>query len=90
MVDRERVLGVDHPATLTVLHRVRTPFYKGAAAREVFRWTAEPTALPLCYNGYVTTVRDLREMGEAFPDAAVMVGRGLVADPSLLRQATGG
>ena len=75
---------------LTVHPRVRTQFYKGAADREVFRWTAEHTALPLCYNGDVTTVRDLREMGEAFPDAAIMVGRGLVADPSLLRQATGG
>ena len=69
---------------------MRTQFYKGAADREVFRWTAEHTALPLCYNGDVTTVRDLREMGETFPDDAVMVGRGLVADPSLLRQAAGG
>ena len=75
---------------LTVHPRVRTQFYKGTADREVFRWTAEHTALPLCYNGDVTTVRDLWEMGEAFPDDAVMVGRGLVADPSLLRQATGG
>ena len=75
---------------LTVHPRVRTQFYKGTADREVFRWTAEHTALPLCYNGDVTTVRDLREMGETFPDDAVMVGRGLVADPSLLRQATGG
>ena len=75
---------------LTVHPRVRTQFYKGAADREVFRWTAEHTALPLCYNGDVTTVRDLREMGETFPDAAIMVGRGLVADPSLLRQAAGG
>ena len=71
---------------LTVHPRVRTQFYKGTADREVFRWTAEHTALPLCYNGDVTTVRDLREMGETFPDDAVMVGRGLVADPSLLRQ----
>ena len=75
---------------LTVHPRVRTQFYKGTADREVFRWTAEHTALPLCYNGDVTTVRDLREMGETFPDDAVMVGRGLVADPSLLRQAMGG
>ena len=75
---------------LTVHPRVRTQFYKGTADREVFRWTAEHTALPLCYNGDVTTVRDLREMGETFPDDAVMVGRGLVADPSLLRQAVGG
>ena len=75
---------------LTVHPRVRTQFYKGTADREVFRWTAEHTALPLCYNGDVTTVRDLWEMGEAFPDDAVMVGRGLVADPSLLRQAMGG
>lgn len=61
---------------LTVHPRVRTQFYKGTADREVFRWTAEHTALPLCYNGDVTTVRDLREMGETFPDDAVMVGRG--------------
>ncbi len=52
---------------LTVHPRVRTQFYKGTADREVFRWTAEHTALPLCYNGDVTTVRDLWEMGRPFP-----------------------
>lgn len=66
---------------LTVHPRVRTQFYKGTADREVFRWTAEHTALPLCYNGDVTTVRDLREMGEAFPDAAIMVGPGAGGGP---------
>ena len=46
---------------------------------------------PVCYNGDVTTVDDLRALEAAFPElSGIMVGRGLIADPALLRKAVGG
>lgn len=40
--------------------------------------------MPLVYNGDLQTVVDIREVLEAFPRLkGVMLGRGLLADPSL-------
>ena len=58
---------------------------------EVFAWAAAHTALPLCYNGDVRTAEDCRRLEEALPGLhAVMIGRGLVANPALVREARGG
>ncbi len=63
---------------LTVHPRVRRAFYSGEPQRQWFAWAADHTRLPLCYNG------DLRAP-EAVPGAqAVMLGRGLIADPGML------
>ena len=73
-------------AELIVHPRVQREFYRGRAHREVFRWTQAHTALPLCYNGDLFTPQAV-----AATDApAVMAGRGLIADPALLRRARGG
>ncbi len=77
----------DYPIALLIVHpRVRTEFYKGAAHREVFAWTQEHTRLPLCYNGDLFTPAD----AAAAPWVPLMLGRGLQADPSLLRRLRGG
>lgn len=71
---------------LTVHPRLQTEFYKGTARRAVFRETMAATKLPLVYNGDVTTPED-----EAFSwGCGVMVGRGLIEHPALLRQVKGG
>ena len=71
---------------LTVHPRVQKEFYKGRAHRDVFLATAEKTALPLVYNGDVTAPAD-----EALTwGCPVMLGRGLMADPALLRRCRGG
>ena len=75
-----------YPIHELIVHpRVQKDFYNGTARREVFAWTRENTALPLVYNGDVTTPADA-----AAWDVPVMVGRGLMADPALLRRARGG
>lgn len=77
----------DYPISLLIVHpRVRTQFYKGAVQREAFSWAQTRAKMPLCYNG------DLRTPADAATALAVplMLGRGLVADPSLLRQIRGG
>ncbi|MBO4854023.1 MAG: tRNA-dihydrouridine synthase family protein [Oscillospiraceae bacterium] len=75
-----------YPIYELIVHpRVQKDFYGGVARREVFTRTAEKTALPLVYNGDVTAPDD-----PAFLGGAVMVGRGLLSDPALLRRSRGG
>lgn len=81
----------DYPIARLIVHpRLRTQFYKGEADRVLFEWTAGHTALPLCYNGDLTTPEELCAMSARYPDCPLMVGRGLMADPALLRRAKGG
>ncbi len=76
-----------YPIALLIVHpRVRSEFYKGAAHRDVFAWTQENTRLPLCYNGDLFTPAD----AAAAPSLPLMLGRGLVTDPSLPRRLRGG
>lgn len=78
----------DYPIDRLIVHpRVRTQFYKGEADKSVFRRTEEHTRLPLCYNGDLFTPEDAAEMSGV---PALMFGRGLVANPALLRQVRGG
>ena len=78
-------------AELTIHPRLRSDFYKGPVRREAFRYAVAHTRLPLCYNGDLFTVEDCRAFAEEFPTVRhIMLGRGLVADPSLARQLAGG
>lgn len=73
-------------AELTVHPRVQKEFYEGTAHRDVFLWTRAHTHLPLVYNGDVTEPDD-----EALNyGCGVMIGRGLMKRPSLLREIRGG
>ena len=75
-----------YPIHELIVHpRVQKDFYSGIARREVFTWTESHTSLPLVYNGDITTPADA-----AGWDVPVMAGRGLMADPALLRRAKGG
>ena len=77
----------NYPISLLIVHpRVRSQFYKGEVNRDAFSWTREHTHLSLCYNGELWTVGE----AAAAPDVPLMFGRGLVADPSLLRRLRGG
>ena len=70
---------------LTVHPRVRKQFYNGSVDMDLFRYAAANSTNPLCYNGDLTSVARIRTFSEAFPGIdAVMIGRGLVADPGML------
>ena len=78
-------------ACLTIHPRVQKQFYKGTVYRDWFAWAAERSRNPLCYNGDLVTVEDCGAFAAAFPAiSAVMIGRGAVADPALLRKLHGG
>ncbi len=70
---------------LTIHPRVRKQFYSGPVDRDMFRYATENSKNPLCYNGDLNTVSDIAAFSKNFPRIdAVMLGRGLVADPGML------
>lgn len=69
---------------LTVHPRVRKQFYEGRADLEAFRYAAANSRNPLCYNGDLTCREDITRIAAEFPAVeAVMIGRGLIADPGM-------
>ncbi len=75
-----------YPIRELIVHlRTREEFYSGAAHGEWFRYAAEQSKNPLCYNGDVRTRADAARIAREFPGAnSVMIGRGLIADPGML------
>ena len=70
---------------LTIHPRVRKQFYSGSVDMELFRHAVENSRNPLCYNGDLTSLAQVEAFSKAFPQIeAVMIGRGLVADPGML------
>jgi len=82
----------DYPACEFIVHpRTRTEFYKGWAHRDAFAAAAACVQVPLVYNGDLFTAADCAEAERAFPSAcALMIGRGLIANPALAQEAAGG
>ncbi len=72
-------------AELTVHPRVRSAFYKGSVDMDSFRYALRNSKVPLCYNGNLCTRGQLDAFAAEYPGVnAVMLGRGLIADPGLL------
>lgn len=69
---------------VTLHPRIGKQQYKGEPDRESFLAFYEACELPLVYNGDLRTVADIQELTAAYPRlAGIMLGRGLLADPSL-------
>jgi len=72
-------------AELTIHPRVRKQFYSGSVDREMFRYAAQNSKNPLCYNGDILSKADADAIGKEFPQIqTVMIGRGLIGDPGML------
>lgn len=70
---------------LTIHPRVRKQFYDGSVDLNMFRYAAEHSRNPLCYNGDILTVSQADRLAGQFPGVgSIMIGRGLVADPGML------
>ena len=75
---------------LTIHPRVMRQLYRGQADREAFAKAFPQCKMPVCYNGDVTTPEQLHALEAEFPAlSGIMVGRGIIADPALFRQAMG-
>ena len=70
---------------LTVHPRVRADFYKGPIDMEAFRYILDVSKNPVCYNGNLCSLQQIRQLTCEFPQLdAVMIGRGLIGDPGML------
>ena len=81
-----------YPMEELIIHpRVQKDFYKNTPRLEMFETALEESRNPLCYNGDINSVSDADRLQERFPQTdAIMMGRGVLADPSLARQIKGG
>ena len=76
-----------YPAKLLILHpRVRKAFYKGEIHWDMVDYCLANTRNPVCYNGDLRTKADLTAFRHSYPQVQeIMIGRGLIANPGLLR-----
>ena len=78
----------DTPLTHITLHpRTGVQQYKGNISYDAFARFYEECRHPLIYNGDLNTLEQLNEMEERYPRlAGLMLGRGLLARPSLAKE----
>ncbi|MBQ7378366.1 MAG: tRNA-dihydrouridine synthase family protein [Clostridia bacterium] len=70
---------------LTVHPRTGKEMYRGMPHLDAYGYACQSTDIPLCYNGNVTTRADAAYIAQQFPSTqAIMIGRGLMANPALL------
>ena len=84
-----------HPAYQVTVHpRTRKQMYGGEVNLDAFAHMYDElksAGMGIVYNGDIRRPEDCERITERFPDLdAVMIGRGLLADPSLARRIKGG
>lgn len=81
----------EYPLKEIVVHpRTRTGFYKvGTLHPDTFAMAAKQN-LKLVYNGDLFTAEQCAMIRAIYPDTPQMLGRGLVCNPALAREAAGG
>lgn len=75
-----------YPIKELILHpRVRSAFYNGDVDMDAFRYAANNSRAPMCYNGNLCSLQQITALSDKFPKMeAVMLGRGLISDPGML------
>lgn len=81
-----------YPVKELIVHpRCREDFYKGEINYEAFQTAYNKSHAPVCYNGNIFTVDDYMQIKEKYPELNhIMLGRGAVANPALMREIKGG
>ena len=89
----ERLLEIynQFPLKELIVHpRLQIDLYKNHPNMGIFDQCVEKAKAPLCYNGDLYTVEDLKNFEEKYPTVKnVMLGRGLLRTPSLLSELSG-
>jgi tRNA-dihydrouridine synthase len=75
-----------YPLEELIIHpRTQKDFYGNKPNLEVFKDALALSTNPVCYNGDIFTVDDHNDLIQAFPEVkAVMLGRGIIANPGLM------
>ena len=81
-----------YPLAELIIHpRVMRQLYRGEADRDAFAAALPSCRAPVCYNGDIASPAGFAALGSRWPGlSGLMAGRGLIADPALLRRARGG
>ncbi len=87
-----------YPMEELIIHpRVLKEAYKGIPHRDAFLYTLEHSSNPVVYNGDIWTLEDYHGLLKDVADShlewkkpAVMLGRGMVGNPALIRELAGG
>ncbi len=80
------------PVSELIVHpRIRSDYYKGETRKEYFSYALERSKCPLVYNGDIFGVKGHDELTGRFRAVLdpVMLGRGLISDPSLADKLNG-
>ena len=76
---------------LTLHARVQSAYYKGVPDLYSYERAARMANMPLAYNGDVFSPADAADIEKRFPSTvAIMMGRGVLANPALGREIRGG
>jgi tRNA-dihydrouridine synthase B len=80
-------MAQEEGASMIAVHgRTREEAYRGKSHWEMVRPVVESVSIPVLVNGDILTRNDAREALEQSGAAGIMVGRGLLRNPWLLRQ----
>lgn len=81
-----------YPVSRLIIHpRVRQDFYKNPVRPAAFQYATTHSSLPLCYNGDLYTPKHCQDLLTTFPTVSdLMLGRGLIRNPALVRELKGG
>lgn len=79
-----------YPIKELIIHpRYQKEFYKAVPHMEAFKQAADrlkDSGIPLCYNGDITSAKSFHDLIKKVPSTeAVMLGRGVLANPELAR-----
>lgn len=79
-----------YPISELMIHpRTRAQMYREMPDLEAFDYAMQNSRLKLCYNGEIRTVEDYNRICGRFAVEAVMIGRGLIANPNLVNEIRG-
>ena len=81
-----------YPVTqLTIHSRRQVDYYKGKPDLKAFGTMLAASEHPVCYNGDLFSAEDVETFTARFPQVdMLMIGRGLLRDPALVRTLQGG
>lgn len=89
-----RILEIYNKYKMTelIIHsRVQKDMYKNPPLVDFFGTIFHESKNPVCYNGDIFTPEDALDIQQKFPELdSIMLGRGLIACPSLIREIQGG
>lgn len=80
-----------YPMEELIIHpRIQLDFYRNRPNLDVFEKSLDKGYFPICYNGDIFCPEDHEKIRKRFPEVeCMMLGRGIIMDPSLVEQLEG-